>query len=57
MTIEPIWHSVNPMQMSTKSALENHEPRKVIAKLKNGRIELYVDVYNDEDIEEVFFLP
>lgn len=57
MTIEPIWHSVNPMQMATKSALESYDIKKIVAKLKNGQIEMYQDVWNSEDIKEVFFLP
>lgn len=56
MTIEPIWHSVNPMQIATKSALENYEINKIVAKTKDGEILMYADVYKQE-VKEVFFLP
>lgn len=43
--------------MATKSALESYDINKIVAKLKNGNIEMYHDVWKDEDIKEVFFLP
>jgi ABC-type uncharacterized transport system auxiliary subunit len=57
MNIEPVWHSVNTMRMATKSALESYDRNKIVAKLKNGQIEMYQDVWESEDIKEVFFLP
>lgn len=57
MNIEPVWHSVNPMQMATKSALESYDRKKIVVKLYNGVICMSSDVVYEEDIKEVFFLP
>lgn len=57
MIIEPVWHSVKPMQMATKSAIENHPEEKIVCKFDDGTIRMYLDEHPFAELTEVFFLP
>lgn len=57
MQIEPIWHSVNPMQMATASNLNNHDQKKIVCKFDDGTICMYLDEHPFAEMTEVFFLP
>lgn len=57
MTIEPVWHSVKPMQIITSSALNSYDEKKIVCKFDDGTICMYLDEHPFAELTEVFFLP